>query len=222
MTNNNFSSFKIFSQKVKHLVAYSLLCILICLFFFGSFRIPSGSLEPTLVHGDFILVNKLIYGVTIPIIHRKLINFSQPKRGDIIVFHWPPFPKQDFIKRIIGLPGDHVSYINKHLYINGHWIPQMVVATINATHTVTRKQETINGSNHDIYLDSSQPSDNIIDIVVPKNKYFVMGDNRDNSNDSRFWGFVPEKYIIGKAVAVWFSWDKHDDKIRWSRLGKAI
>ncbi|SRR5579883_952573 len=197
-------------------------------FLFEPFRIPSGSLEPTLLTGDFILVNKYDYGIRLPILHTKVFGHSEPQRGDIIVFRWPPNPSVDFIKRVIGLPGDHISYIDKELYINGKKMPQTFLQDETARDEngiewqAAEKEEDLSGIKHAIYLDPTTTSHDYHDIVVPKGMYFVMGDNRDKSADSRYWGFVPDKEIVGKALVVWMSWNNADTKIRWDRLGTMI
>jgi signal peptidase I len=197
-------------------------------FLYEPFRIPSGSLEPTLLIGDFVLVNKYDYGVRLPVAHNKIIKINEPKRGDIFVFRYPANPSVDFIKRVIGLPGDHIKYIDKVLYINGQKIPQELKETASHTdeegHTqeVLLKEENLMGVKHAIYQNQHQDSDNFNDIVVPEKMYFAMGDNRDGSADSRYWGFVPEQNILGKAVLVWMSWDSTLHKIRWNRLITSI
>lgn len=197
-------------------------------FLYEPFRIPSGSLKPTLDVGDFILVNKYAYGVRLPVLHTKIMNNEEPKRGDIMVFRWPPNPAYDFIKRVIGLPGDRVSYIDKVLYVNGEKISQEFIN--NGTDidergmqwNVMRKNEDFFGVKHDIYQIPERLNEDFHDVVVPKGMYFVLGDNRDSSADSRYWGFVPEENIVGKAVRVWMSWDSEKYGIRWDRLGKKI
>lgn len=209
---------------------FPVLVIVFCLrsFLFEPFRIPSGSLEPTLLNGDFILVNKYTYGVRLPVIHKKILNNHLPERGDIIVFRWPPNPSIDFIKRVIGLPGDRIQYINKELFINGQKIPLTDVQKIQvdddfgARWMATEKEEDLLGVKHHIYNNANKPSLNFFSITVPNNMYFVMGDNRDDSADSRFFGFVPEQNIIGKAVLIWMSWSKESPLLRWSRIGKKI
>jgi signal peptidase I len=197
-------------------------------FLYEPFRIPSGSLEPTLLTGDFILVNKYDYGIRLPVIHKKIFHLNEPKRGDIIVFRWPPNPSIDFIKRVVGVPGDHISYINKTLYINGAQISQTFLQKTTDqdddgdSGDVVEKQENLLGVKHSIYQNTNRPNDDFQDIVVPEGMYFAMGDNRDDSADSRYWGFVPEKNIVGKANMVWMSWDSPDHTVRWNRIGKLI
>lgn len=205
-----------------------LIVFLLRSFLIEPFRIPSGSLEPTLLHGDFILVNKYDYGVRLPVIHKKMVANGEPKRGDIMIFRWPPNVSYNFIKRVIGLPGDHISYINKELIINGEKIPQTflkAVKTFNDNGELMEaeiRQENLLGVVHDIYIDPERMSTDFYDVIVPKGMYFVMGDNRDNSADSRYWGFVPDKNIVGKAVLVWMSWNNNKYWVRWDRIGKMI
>lgn len=199
-----------------------LIVFLLRSFLFEPFRIPSGSLEPTLLMGDFILVNKYDYGVRLPIVHKKIIKHGEPQRGDIIVFRWPPNPSIDFIKRVVGLPGDKISYIGKELYINGEKISQEAVVSRDNTSQQKEFSEDLLGVKHDIYIDPEKTSRDFTDIEVPEGMYFVMGDNRDDSADSRFWGFVPEENIVGKAVLVWLSWDADKTGLRWNRLGMRI
>ncbi|HTM63382.1 MAG TPA: signal peptidase I [Gammaproteobacteria bacterium] len=205
-----------------------LIVFLLRSFLFEPFRIPSGSLEPTLLMGDFILVNKYDYGVRLPVIHNIVKPGAEPRRGDIIVFRWPPNPSYDFIKRVIGVPGDKISYINKELYVNGNKIPQNFLRQTAVTDDggepfqAQEKLEDLFGIKHRIYLDPAKKSRDYKDIVVPQGMYFVMGDNRDDSADSRYWGFVSNKDIVGKAVLIWMSWDKANTNVRWNRLGTPI
>jgi len=205
-----------------------LLVFLLRSFLYEPFRIPSGSLKPTLDVGDFILVNKFDYGIRLPVIHKKLYSTGEPKRGDIMVFRCPYNPSVDFIKRVIGVAGDHISYIDKTLYVNGQKVLQQFVKN-----TIDRddngmdvneieKQEDFFGIKHAIYQEQERPNDDVKDIVVPQGMYFVMGDNRDASADSRYWGFVPDENIVGRARLVWMSWDGYHYNIRWSRIGKSI
>lgn len=212
---------------------FPVLLVVFCLrsFLFEPFRIPSGSLEPTLLIGDFILVNKFDYGFRLPVIHQKIYPVHDLKHGDIVVFRYPPKPSLDFIKRVIGLPGDRISYINKVLYVNGQKIPQTfekkaVDQDVNGvTWDVIQKQEDFFGVKHAIFQVEDKQNDDFKDVIVPPGMYFMMGDNRDDSADSRYWGFVPDQNIIGKASAIWMSWDSDADwlhKIRWHRMGSVI
>lgn len=205
-----------------------LIVFLLRSFLYEPFRIPTGSLEPSLLTQEFIFVNKYAYGIRLPVIHKKVYGEGKPERGDIMVFRWPANPSVDFIKRVIGLPGDRISYINKELYVNGKKIPQEFIQKTtardenNVEWTATEKEEDLLGRKHHIYLDDSQTSRDYKDIVVPEGMYFVMGDNRDKSADSRYWGFVPDKNIVGKAVFIWLSWDSDNWTLRWHRMGRPI
>ncbi|MGE3920348.1 MAG: signal peptidase I [Gammaproteobacteria bacterium] len=192
------------------------------------FRIPSGSLEPTLLIGDFVLVNKFEYGLRLPVLEKKAVKISEPKVGDIVVFHYPPNPSVDYIKRVVGVPGDHIRYINKVLYINNKPMDQKFLGysmsvDANGERVVVKKmQENLLGTKHNIFIDPEVAAQDKIDIIVPPGKYFMMGDNRDESYDSRYWGFVPEQNLIGKAFLVWFSWNKTNNSIRFSRIGLGV
>jgi signal peptidase I len=196
-------------------------------FAYEPFRIPSGSLKPTLLVGDFILVNKFDYGIRLPVIHTKILSIGKPQRGDIVVFREPPTESRDLIKRVIGLPGDRVSYKDKVLYINGKEISQQFKQygtdqdDSSASWDVVEKQENLLGVTHHIYQIPARGNDDF-DVVVPAGKYFMMGDNRDDSADSRVWGFLPEKNIIGKATRVWMSVDTPKHPVRWERIGEKI
>ncbi len=167
------------------------------------FQIPSGSMEPTLIKGDFILVNKFSYGFRLPVIGTKVIPMDDPQRGDVMVFI-PPHDPRYFIKRVIGLPGDHIRYTNKTLYINGAEVPEELIGAYphNAPRIMTYEE---NGYPIQQYVGIPSRGDG--EWVVPEGHYFMMGDNRDNSGDSRFWGFVPDRNIVGKAFAVWMHWE---------------
>jgi signal peptidase I len=206
-----------------------LIVFLLRSFLFEPFRIPSGSLEPTLFAGDFILVNKFDYGIRLPVLHKKLFtNNVQPKRGDIMVFRWPPNPSFNFIKRVVGLPGDKISYINKELFVNGNKVPQDFIKNSTAFDEnggqweAIEKNEDLLGVKHHIYIDSKKSSLDFRDLSVPEGMYFVMGDNRDDSADSRYWGFVPDNNIVGKAILVWLSWDGTNKNVRFNRMGRFI
>ncbi|MDP3560411.1 MAG: signal peptidase I [Legionellaceae bacterium] len=198
--------------------------LLVRSFLIEPFRIPSGSLEPTLRVGDFIVVNKLKYGLRLPVFETKILSVYEPSHGDIAVFRWPPSPNYDYIKRVIGIPGDHIQYQDKVLTINGVKADQTFVgyAIDESSHKeVAEYSENFFGVVHNIYVNPKQSPQNF-DVVVPPNYYFMMGDNRDNSADSRFWGFVPASYLRGKAEVVWMSWDSQSGGVRWSRLGEVI
>ncbi|MDR2212772.1 MAG: signal peptidase I [Pseudomonadales bacterium] len=178
-------------------------------FLFEPFQIPSGSMIPTLQIGDFIVVNKFAYGLRLPVLGTKIVPLGEPQRGDVMVFI-PPHDPHYFIKRVIGLPGDHIQYKNKTVYVNGEPLPQEFIGASDDEPGVMLSHETVNGLEHDIHL---MPSRNFLPrfsdwlqpegAVIPEGYYFMMGDNRDNSSDSREWGPVSEDSIVGKAVAVW-------------------
>ncbi len=190
------------------------------------FKIPSGSMIPTLLVGDFILVNKYDYGIRLPVVNVKVLDVGNPKRGDVMVFRYPDDPSLDYIKRVVGLPGDLIEYHNKRLTVNGHLVPVRQVDDYLARDRMQysrRYVETLGGVQHDILLDEDpqgsvtfQPrsfplSGNCnyntsgLACRVPPGHYFVMGDNRDNSSDSRVWGFVPDENIVGKAFFIWLN-----------------
>lgn len=204
-----------------------LLVLLLRSFLAEPFRIPSGSEKPELLIGDFIVANKFSYGIRLPVVHKKIISIGEPKRGDIVVFLWPRDPSTYFIKRVIGLPGDVISYKDKVLTINGQLAPQTLLGKqtdqdgANEKWPVLLKRENLLSVQHDIYLRPDQFATDF-SVYVPPGNYFVMGDNRDNSLDSRYWGFVPEKDLIGKAMWVFFSWDNEQHRVRWNRLGMRI
>ncbi len=191
------------------------------------FRIPSASMMPTLLIGDFILVNKFTYGVRLPVLHTKLIELNQPERGDVVVFRFPKQPSVDYIKRVIGLPGDTITYSNKKILVNGKLAKQTSLGIYQGV------GQGANMTGHEHFLeDLTQVKLNILIkpgapsikgvFVVPKGHYFVMGDNRDNSNDSRYWGTVPEENLVGKAFLVWMSWDWDHKGIGFDRIGNTI
>lgn len=193
-------------------------------FLIEPFRIPSGSLEPTLAVGDFVAVNKFSYGLRLPVLEKKVMSINAPKRGEIAVFRWPPNPRFDYIKRVIGIPGDKVAYHNKVLTINGQTMDQKFIGYTtdeSSGRPVSTYQENLGGIIHDIYIRSDMPAVDF-EVEVPPGQYFMMGDNRDDSADSRFWGFVADEYLRGKAFLVWMSWDGQKDTIRWSHIGKPI
>ena len=203
-----------------------LLVFVVRSFIIEPYRIPSGSLEPTLLTGDFVAVNKFTYGLRWPVWHKKFFAIHEPKRGDIFVFRWPADPSVDYIKRVIGLPGDHIVYKDKVLSINGKIMPQRFVRDemeieSNGEWHVEKREENLDGVKHDIYIRPDMPAVDF-DIVVPEGQYFAMGDNRDNSNDSRYWGSVPEENLIGKALWVLLSWDSQMDGFRWPRSLKTV
>lgn len=193
-------------------------------FLIEPFRIPSGSLEPTLLVGDFVAVNKFAYGLRLPVWEKKVLSISNPKTGEIAVFRWPPDPSYDYIKRVIGVPGDKISYHNKILTVNGQIAKQKFIEYTmdeSSGRAVAKYQENLNGVLHDIFIRADVPAVDF-DVVVPEGNYFMMGDNRDDSADSRFWGFVPDSNLRGKAFLVWMSWNGKTDNVRWSKIGRLI
>ncbi len=171
-----------------------------------SFKIPSGSMENTLLIGDQLMVNKFLYGIKIPFTDLRLPAVREPERGDVIVFKYPVDTSVDFIKRVIGVPGDEIQIINKKVYING--------SLYKNPHEIHKGQR--------IFPAESVGRDNFGPIRVLDDSYFVMGDNRDNSHDSRFWGFVNKSNLVGKAMIKFWSWDNNGWHVRWERIGRII
>jgi len=200
-------------------------------FIFEPFRVPSNSMMPTLLTGDFILVNKFDYGFRLPISNSKLVEFSKPNRGDVIVFRYPNYEKNpgysgvDFIKRIVAGPGDVISYKNDQLTINDNSMdikiigPYIGVDSGKPMNNYKLVQEFIDSMPHEILLNPKGHSKELPEITIPEGHYFVMGDNRAHSSDSRFWGFVPEDYIIGRAIGIWMHWDWNFNTMQFSRIG---
>jgi signal peptidase I len=205
-----------------------LIVLILRSFMVEPFRIPSGSMMPTLLVGDFILVNKYAYGIRLPVINTKIIDVGEPKRGDVVVFRYPKDPSTDYIKRVIGLPGDRIAYYNKKVFVNGVELKQEelslyqgVGSGIGMSGSHVKEEDISDKVHHKILIDDDRPTLNG-DFVVPENHYFVMGDNRDNSNDSRYWGFVPEENLVGKAFMIWMNWDTANNGVSWSRIGDSI
>ncbi|MFH2013099.1 MAG: signal peptidase I [Pseudomonadota bacterium] len=191
---------------VEAIVIAVFLALIIRTFVVQAFKIPSGSMEETLRIGDHILVNKFIYGTKIPFTDTKILTFEKPKRSDIIVFIFPEDREKDFIKRVVGVEGDSVEIINKKVYINGTLFDSPFA--MNTDDVIMPK--------------GIQPRDNYGPVVVPKGSLFVMGDNRDHSYDSRFWGFVKLEDIKGKAFIIYWSWNGMERSPRWGRIGNII
>ena len=193
-------------ENIEAILVAVLIALFIRTFVVQAFKIPSGSMKQTLLIGDHILVNKFIYGVKIPYLHKTLIPVTTPHRGDIIVFKFPLDPSKDFIKRVIAVGGDVLESRDKQLFVNNKSI----------------------GYFHGVYTDphiipgNLRPRDNFGPITVPPHSLFVMGDNRDESFDSRFWGFVDLQAVSGKAFIIYWSWNSQNFSVRWSRLGRIL
>lgn len=205
----------------KSLFPIFLIVLIIRSFIIQPFRVPTGSLEPTVMPNDFVAVSQFSYGLRLPVINKKVLGISEPKHGDIVVFRYPVDPSIDFVKRVVGLPGDHVVYKDKVLTINGKEMTQTFVSDgfdVEPEGNIASKimQENLYGVKHNILVHDEGGEATDFDVTVPAGYYFMMGDNRDNSADSRVWGFVPERNLIGKAFMIWLSWDHG---IRWSRMG---
>jgi signal peptidase I len=215
-----------------------LIVLLLRSFVVEPFRIPSNSMMPTLLTGDFILVNKFAYGLRLPVLNAKFIPVGEPRHGDVVVFKYPMDGKTDYIKRVVGVPGDEIFYRDKTIYLNGKPQGQAVIGRYTgvasgAVMTGAREaMENLDGVEHHTLVRQGMPDLPpgcrelaAGPIKVPPGHYFVMGDNRDNSNDSRCWGFVPEENLVGKAFAIWMHWDGERDgfpPVAWGRLGKLI
>ena len=195
-----------FRENVEAILLAIVLALFIRTFVVQAFKIPSGSMKQTLLIGDHILVNKFIFGIKIPFTQTTLIPIREPQRADIVVFKFPEDPAKDFIKRVVGVAGDVVEIKDKQVFING------------------KKENHPYGLHTDPYTIpvGIQPRDNFGPITVPPNSLFVMGDNRDHSYDSRFWGFVDLEAVKGKAFIIYWSWNKEDFGVRWRRLGQLL
>jgi len=200
---------KFIKEYVEPIFIAVLIALLIRTLFLQAFKIPSGSMEPTLRIGDYLLVNEFIYGIRIPYTGIRLFPYEKPKRGDVIVFIYPVDPSKDFIKRVIGTEGERVQILHDKIYINDKPIP-----------------DPWGHFKKEGPMEHLRGTQNFGPVVVPKDSFFVMGDNRDNSADSRFWGFVPIKDVLGKAFIIYFSWNRQAenllDEVRWPRIGEWI
>jgi signal peptidase I len=192
-----------FREYVEAIILAIVIALFVRTFVIQAYKIPSGSMKPTLQIGDHILVSKFNYGIKLPFLRTTLIPVGAPQRGDIVVFIYPEDRSKDFIKRLIGVPGDTIEIRNKKIFLNG--LPY--------------------SDKHGVYVDNLvipgavQPRDNFGPVTVPEGSLFVMGDNRDESYDSRFWGFVSQKDVLGKALIIYWSWNQEEHWIRWSRIG---
>ena len=185
------------------------------------FRIPSGSMLPSLYIGDFILVNKFTYGIKIPVLNKTIIDLNEPARGDVVVFRYPRDPNLDYIKRVIGLPGDKIAYYNKVLYVNNKPVARDFIGQYKGPGQTFANEyvEKFQGNAHSMLLLPARPNNLQGEYIVPEGTYFVMGDNRDNSNDSRVWGPVPESNLVGKAFMIWMHFS---DELHLDRIGNLI
>jgi signal peptidase I len=191
---------------IEGIIAAVLIALLITTFIVKMYKIPSRSMVPTLLVGDQLVVNKFIYGIKIPYFRNTILSITDPQRGDIVVFIYPQDRSLDFIKRVIGTGGDKIEIKDKKIFINGKVFTDNIGIY----------------SDKMIYPASLQPRDNFGPVTVPKGSLFVMGDNRDESMDSRFWGFVDLKDVQGKAFIIYWSWNPDEQNIRWQRLGKLL
>jgi signal peptidase I len=203
-----------------------LLVLLLRSFLFEPFRIPSGSMMPTLLEGDFIFVNKFAYGLRLPVINTKFVDIGEPERGDVVVFRLPSDESMNYIKRVVGLPGDLVEYdqVKKQISINGEPVDIELIGPYPDEFGVDLAHEKLGDADHDVLWIRNAESRGGR-FHVPEGHYFMMGDNRDNSRDSRFEGveYVPEENLVGRAVRIWMSWRRPSEGgPRWSRIGKAI
>lgn len=195
-----------FREYAESIIWALVLALFIRTFVVQAFKIPSGSMEDTLVIGDHLLVNKFIYGTKLPFSDRRVLKLRDPQRGDVIVFEYPVDRSKDFIKRVVGVPGDEIVGRDKRVYVNG-------VLYLNP-HEVHKEEQ--------VFPREVNPRDNFGPVRVPANSYFMMGDNRDRSYDSRFWGFVKEGDIKGKAFIKYWSWDHNTWRVRWGNIGRLI
>lgn len=217
------------STKEPALVEYArsffpifLIVLLIRSFLVEPFRIPSGSMLPTLWVGDFIVVNKFIYGLRLPVLNTKIVPIQEPKRGDIVVFHHP-IEKVDYIKRVVGVPGDKILYVNKRITLNGKPLTYEALPErfVERGRVAEMLQERFDQTKHTILNNPDWMQEGRGEWLVPPRHYFVMGDNRDNSNDSRVWGMVSDNLLVGKAFAIWLSLDFEKSgifNINWARM----
>ena len=216
-------------RAVNTLVDYSrsffpvlLFVLIIRSFIFEPFRIPSGSMRPTLLEGDYIFVTKYSYGLRLPVTNAEVVETGEPERGDVVVFRLPSDPSINYIKRVIGLPGDMIVYRDHHLSVNGEPVSTRPAPDDAVDGSLDLFFENLDGREHGILVSSRGPSRGG-EYRVPEGHYFMLGDNRDNSRDSRFpeVGFVPERNLVGKAVRIWLNWDLPAAPI-WSRIGDPI
>ncbi|NKI34403.1 signal peptidase I [Wenzhouxiangella sp. XN79A] len=222
------------SRPVEYATSFFPLLLLVLVFrsfLFEPFKIPSGSMLPTLLIGDFIVVSKYSYGLRLPVLNTKILETGEPERGDVFVFRYPDDPGINYIKRVIGLPGDTVTYRDKMLFVNGEAVEQTIVGPwigegVNRNRPGTRPQqrvEQLGEVDHEILIHPGRRAGRAQSWTVPEGHYFAMGDNRDASLDSRAWGFVPEQNLVGKAIRIWMHWDcGRGFCVDFSRIGDRI
>ena len=233
----------------------AVIVLLVRAFIFEPFRIPSDSMMPTLHDGDFIIVNKFAYGLRLPVLGTKIVPTGEPQRGDVVVFHFPPDPSVNYIKRLVGLPGDHVEIVSDQLIINGQPVPLQSDGRFDdgCYHNMRMSNERLGTHAHQtlsclspdelaappgptcnrrlernyVCVEPAVPGEHdhgdAHEVVVPPGHYLMIGDNRDNSYDGRFWGFVPEDHLVGRATRIWFNWDlQRSGGPKWNRIGRRI
>ncbi|MBK7249959.1 MAG: signal peptidase I [Gammaproteobacteria bacterium] len=233
----------------------ALIVLLLRSFVFEPFRIPSDSMMPTLLDGDFIVVNKYAYGLRLPVVHREIVPVGRPQRGDVVVFRYPPDPSINYIKRLVGLPGDRVTVLADRLIVNGEPVPFREIGRYDDGCYLNMRLavEQLGRHEHEVMFchtpgeisvpplascNRDQPRSYVCEepgvaglpepgdrenIVVPPGQYLMIGDNRDNSLDGRYFGFVPEDHLVGKATRIWFNWDlQRSGGPQWRRIGRAI
>jgi len=216
-------------EYARSLFPVLLLVLLFRSFLFEPFKIPSGSMIPTLLIGDFIVVNKYAYGLRLPVLNNKVVEVGEPRRGDVAVFRYPVDPGVNFIKRVVGLPGDSITYRDKQLFVNGEPVRMQPtgryasgdVKCSTPNRGAVKAFEALGSEGHQVLLHEDSRGRNG-QWVVPEGHYFMMGDNRDRSNDSREWGFVPEENLVGRAVGIWLNFDFEKGCADWSRVGNGI
>ncbi|MBF0281834.1 MAG: signal peptidase I [Zetaproteobacteria bacterium] len=212
----------VWREWLESLILIAVLAIVIRSFIVAPFKIPSSSMVPTLEVGDYLFVSRFDYGLRVPLTDIQWFP-SPAERGDVVVFDYPEDRSKDYIKRVVGLPGDLIEYRANRLYINGTEMPLNEKGTHTyflgdgSADTSDRYIENLQGVRHDVLRKSYTIRDG--SWRVPEGNFFVLGDNRNNSRDSRFWGFVPQKYLVGKAMVIWWSWDSVRNTVRWDRLG---
>ncbi len=211
-----------------------LIVLILRSFIVEPFRIPSASMMPTLLRGDFILVNKYDYGIRLPVLNTKVFGNGRPERGDVVVFRYPEDPAIPFIKRVVGVPGDRLQYKDKHLVINGEEIALDLKAVYHSDGVGSREngsyllEEQLGEQKHEVLINPLQRASVEIDRMIPDGHYFVLGDNRDNSRDSRYWGLVPDENLVGRAFYIWMNWssdsflDLASWDMDWKRIGSSI